>query len=366
MNRICLLIVTLLLAQTVSANHLLGGYISTQSQPGQFLTQQVTVYLYLDEASGAVASIDLTSVNICFGDGNQQLVPRLRRTILGSDTGVSLNVYQTTYTYAGPGVYPLSIVLANRSETLNLPDGLLMGLKTTVNVRQANSTPILPVSPSSFRPALNQLLSYSMSATDADGDSLAYRLAIPLSGQGSNTVCNTTLGESGNFVFPNAVEQRGIFKINAQTGVLTWNAPTTVGAYVFAIVVEEWRKGQLIGQTQVEQVLAVRSSGGLPGVVPPYEPANTSPNGLITGLVNTDDELLTYPNPVIDWLTVRLINPQAKPVTLQLLTETGRILHERTTTQPSNALDLRAIPAGVYMLLLKTDTGQATRKIVRQ
>ncbi len=367
MKRYCLLIVSLLVSQAVSASHLLGGYISAKSQAGQPLVQQITVYLYLDEAKGSLASADLNAVTVCFGDGSQKSATRIRRTVLSSEAGVSLNLYQTDYTYAGPGTYTVSIALANRSELVNLTGGTVMALQTNLNVRLANSTPIIPVLPTSFQPSVYQVFNYPMAAIDADGDSLAYRLALPLTTPAANGVCGTTFVPAPNFLFPNAVQQKGTFKLNAKTGQLTWNAPTAVGQHVFAIVVEEWRGGQLIGQTQVEQVLTVRDAGGTPVVVPPYEQANTAPNGLVTGLSDsrTYFQLVTSPNPVTDYLTVQWQNSESQATTLRLFGVDGRLVQGKTTPASTAILDLRALPDGVYWLVIDSNDRRIARKIVR-
>jgi hypothetical protein len=172
-----------------------------------------------------------------------------------------------------------------------------------------------------------------------------------------------------NYLFPHAVQQRGTVKLNAHTGELVWNVPTAVGPHVLAMVIEEWRNGQLISQTAFEQLLAVRDVAAPPVTVPPYEPATLiAPQDFVTGIsdFDADLQLSVYPNPVTDYLLVSVANRQAGPMRLQLSDVNGRTVRTDTMTTSSHALDVHTLPSGVYILILKTDTGQAVRKVVRQ
>jgi gliding motility-associated-like protein len=103
------------------------------------------------------------------------------------------------------------------------------------------------------------------SATDADGDSLAYKLSPAYDGQdGPNpspspappSVLNPT-----SLVYPSPYSPTNPFgtgaTINVQTGIINGIAPPVAGKYVVCVTVEEWRDGKLINQHRKDMILRV-------------------------------------------------------------------------------------------------------------
>lgn len=102
---------------------------------------------------------------------------------------------------------------------------------------------------------INKPFSFDFSATDTDGDSLAYSLVTPLNGY-STTVQPAPLAR-GSSAYPavswgagysaiNAIPGNPPLTINPRTGRLSVIA-TQLGLYVFSVMVEEFRAGRKIG-----------------------------------------------------------------------------------------------------------------------
>lgn len=108
----------------------------------------------------------------------------------------------------------------------------------------------------------NAKLQFDHSATDVDGDSLAYDLFQPYLGA-NNTQPRPDNKSGGNPDYPpfahivwlapyneiNPIDGNPALQINAITGLLTIT-PTKVGQYVIGIRVREFRKGILISETR--------------------------------------------------------------------------------------------------------------------
>lgn len=124
------------------------------------------------------------------------------------------------------------------------------------NQEFVNSLPVLPPMPPDLLCA-GQLYSYSLAATDADGDQLVYKLSNPMRGY-TNRDNPFTTNQPGPypiinwrppFDLNNQISGSPRLTINAQTGLLTVG-PNLTGLFVFAITVEEYRNGVKIGEVR--------------------------------------------------------------------------------------------------------------------
>lgn len=123
--------------------------------------------------------------------------------------------------------------------------------------------PALPLDECNSRPFYNgfpppvmcaqEYLEFDHSATDLDGDSLAYKLCSPFIGgtqpnpmpvPPSNPPYNTVTWGAGFEELDPITADPG-FMIDVNTGLLT-GVPTQLGQYVIGVCVEEWRNGELL------------------------------------------------------------------------------------------------------------------------
>ncbi|WP_460973344.1 PKD domain-containing protein, partial [Spirosoma migulaei] len=240
------------------ATHVRAGEITTKRISQTSLTYQITFTAYFDELGGRAASNQAESYTICFGDGSTAEVKRSIRKAINGNTS-SIDVYTTTHTYPGPGVYTIGVTVQNRNQgTINLPppgesQNIAFFVSTTILINAAlltNSTPVM-LNPPLDSGRVGQKFCHNPAAFDADGDSLAYRLSVPKTSL-------TTSGCSGRDIpvyqtptrFSTSSEAGGTptFTINPITGELCWDAPGQIGQYNFAFIIEEWRNGVLIGE----------------------------------------------------------------------------------------------------------------------
>lgn len=95
---------------------------------------------------------------------------------------------------------------------------------------------------------INDLQSTDLSATDADGDSLAYELAVPL-----DSIIQSDTLKLEYLKYANGYSQNDIIggpsplTLDPITGMLT-GQPSQKGVFVFSYLVKEYRNGELIGE----------------------------------------------------------------------------------------------------------------------
>lgn len=366
-----LLLLFLFLSQTALATHLLGGYIQVKRIPTTSQQFTINVILFIDGTDSQFSSLP-----VCFGDGSSGTAQRVEQTIADSGLRVSRVVYSANHIYAGAGTYAALCLINNRTDGLrNIPTatGTPLGLSTTFSTSASNNTPVLP-NKSLFRTNTFQKTNFAFDAVDAEGDSLTYFLSRPQTGAIS-TGCTTQLGPVSAYSFPNDVSRRGTFKINARSGELIWDAPAEVGTFSFAITVQERRNGVVLSQTQYEQVVSVVDQPvGTPGTVPPYEPAQSGSEGLITGVIGPEDNydvlLTVYPVPASDRFRVSLILQRPSPVRLRLLDMIGRVVREAYQESPGQryeqSFDVHELPTGPYMIQALVGGQTVTRKVMKR
>ena len=271
---------------TVSqATHVRAGEITTRRISLSSPTYEITLTAYFDEDGGRTAAGLQNDVLFCFGDGSTERVPRLlpiRQIGFGRKT--SVNIYRVVHTYSGPGTYQLIGFIENRNEgTVNIPGALekAFSIRTMLTVNASlglNASPVL-TNPPLDSARIGQKFCHNPAAFDPDGDSLAYRMAIPLTGS-PNLPCRQV--DSGYLdpargINPNAQNEAtngpATLTINPRTGDMCWDSPAVAGQYNIAFVVEEWRDGVLIGEiTRDMQIIVSESRNRRPLLqVPPFK-----------------------------------------------------------------------------------------------
>ncbi|GAB4020849.1 T9SS type A sorting domain-containing protein [Spirosoma koreense] len=371
MKTITTLLLLLAGIQSVEASHLLGGYIQVKPASGSLLTYDITIGLYLDNVYGTAAASQQNSVTVCFGDGVTGVANRQSQLLVLNKT-TSLNMYKVTHTYTGAGTYAIRVGITNRTQVLNIDQASfqLFVLNTTIstNTTAANQTPMPGVPESGFHIGINQRVTLSLKATDAEGDSLVYGLARPITAKATD-VCERLALSS--YQFPNDITHQGTFKLNNRPGELVWDAPVKPGLYSAALTIDEYRNGILISQTTQEIPLFVDDLPGTPTTMPAYEPAIEG--AIVTGIIYSGDpdmSLTTFPNPVDDGLQVIIQSSNPTTATIQLLDVNGRKLHELAFTKPARTheqfISMDSLSAGVYLLRANVGDRVLVRKIVKR
>lgn len=91
-------------------------------------------------------------------------------------------------------------------------------------------------------------------------------------------------------------------------------------------------------------------------------------NEQATGItsVNEDKFVTVYPNPVTDILTIKLSDANRKDGVVTVADITGRVLRSVTLLSVENQIDMRGLPAGVYLVRYKDSDHDNNFKIIKQ
>ena len=360
----------------VFATHLKGGEIQVSSVVGKPLTYEFTVTLYGDNTSmGIRAWTDQEVVYICTGDGMSISAPRINGKGEDIGNGIIRGIYKVKYTYASLAVYyKVSVAVPLRgSNIVNLssvlPDAFY--IETLFNPSIINSTPFLSNNLANANAKAKQKFVFNSKAVDSDGDSLAYRLTVVRSGEMSN--CSQGGRFAEGFKQPNEIRKEGIFKVDARTGDLVWNAPTEVGIYSCAFVVEEWRNGVKISETVRDMEINVKDGDGTVTPIPPYEPSgNLLPIGLALGNEGEYDNqiFMVFPNPTNAKFTAKIVTDKPEKATFQLIDMLGKVLEEHFQNNFSNEhtqeFDLQNATEGLFFMKVQSGNAVLTKKVVKR
>ena len=240
MKNLFLFILSIFLFQNMNATHNFGGDITLN----QLAYKQYEVNLNTYTIASSIPA-DRDSLFLCWGDGLCEWIPREESNLLGCN--ILKNVYKKIHTYANEGTYIVSMTDPNRnSGVLNLnglfSDNVPFHIQTTHSVSSEwNQTPIFLNIPTE-RGLYNTMYQHNGAAIDWDGDSLTYSFITPM--QGINE-------DVPNYLFPNEVGATSTnnLSLDAERGTITWDAPQVSGSYTIAILVKEYRGGQLLSET---------------------------------------------------------------------------------------------------------------------
>ncbi len=220
------------------------------------LTYEATITTYTKIQSPA----DRPDLEIFWGDGSSDTIARINGPGANGEQindNVKKNVYIGVHTYSSIGSYCMSFEDPNRNAgVMNIPNSVNVPfyVQTCLFMNPflgANNSPIL-LNPPIDDACVNKHYVHNPGAYDPDGDSLSYEL----------TVC---LGFQGDPI-PGYSLPAGI-AVNQYTGDFTWDVPTTLGEYNFAMYIHEWRNGIKIGTlTRDMQITVVNCNNNPPEV----------------------------------------------------------------------------------------------------
>jgi gliding motility-associated-like protein len=216
------------------------------------LSIRATIITYT-KASSVPADRDTLDIN--WGDGTPlQKVPRSNGNgqILSGD--IKYNEYIATYTYGGRGTYRISMTDPNRNGgilNVNFPasDAIPFYIETIYsflnsNFQGTNTTPRL-LQPPIDKGCVGQTFTYNPNAFDPDGDSLAYRMIVPL----QDKFTPVPLYEFPDRFNQNPPRGSNSISLNEQTGQFVWRTPQVRGEYNVAFQIISYRNGIAIDTT---------------------------------------------------------------------------------------------------------------------
>lgn len=280
-------------ATTVEASHIPGANITYSCNPSNPLqyTFRLTLFrrcpgTHPNTMSGTLFTLTntcgLTSPTVptftqvgTAQDVNQLCNPSLSSCNGGSEPSVWLYTYEATITLpAHCDSWNMAYQLCCRDASSNLQGGSgnTMYTSTRLNTLTApcNSSPVITSPPIPYA-CTNTPFSYCLTVSDAEGDSVAFRMVSP--GNSGGTPIGHLAGFSINAPLQN-------FTLDPATGCFSLNQPTT-GNYVVAIAIDEFdAAGNLISTIVHDfQILVINCTN-----TPPNNPSGSIMN--VTGNVS--------------------------------------------------------------------------------
>ncbi len=241
-----LLVLFLSLNFSVTASHIRAGEISVKQKncaEGIFL---ITLAMYGNSSSPVSPGEGILN----FGDGSFISSPRgsfLPRPDLGA--GIGVYSFTSEHKYNQIGSYTVSYSETSRnSGILNIQNSVqtpfFIETKIIFNSSICNNSPIL-LAPPVDRACSKLSFFHNPAAFDEDGDSLSFEIAVPLLSsiqQATYLAPNHSSFYASDFNTGNeAGNGQPQFLIDA-FGTITWDAPSALGEYNIAFIVNEWRK----------------------------------------------------------------------------------------------------------------------------
>lgn len=251
-------------ANTINATHNRAGEI-TYRQIGP-LTIEMTITTYTKASSVAA---DRDSLEVFWGDGTKEFVRRNNNLTRFESNDVKVNFYIKEHTYPGVATYTISFQDPNRIGgilNVNYPNSIDIPffLSTTFTLLDQqfqgfNNSAILLQPPLDIG-CVGRLFIHNPNAYDADGDSLAYELAVPLEN------VNTPVP---GYRFPNEIVTGidNVLSINPLTGEIRWQSPKLQGEYNIAIRIKEYRNGRLINTILRDMQILIRACENRPPTI---------------------------------------------------------------------------------------------------
>ena len=223
----------LLVAGQAWATHNRAGEITYRHLSGLQYEATITTYTVPDSPA------DRPELPLDWGDGDIDTLFRVNGGGFGEIilAGIKMNKYVGVHTYLSLGTYCLTMEDPNRNGgVVNIPNSVdvpfyIQSCLTISPFTGDNTSPIL-LNPPIDLACVGEVFEHNPGAWDEDGDSLSYELV-------------TCLGLDGlpidGYNLPNGVT------IDAFTGDMVWQVPLQQGEFNYAIRVNEWRNGILVG-----------------------------------------------------------------------------------------------------------------------
>jgi len=334
---------------------------------------------------------------IFFGDGTSSGLDGVHRASaaalpIAGNTDTGLNIYYFEHTYPSIGTFTASFIGENRNNfVLNMyraqDQAFYISTWFTLNPALGrNHSPVLKA-PAIDKGAVGQVFLHNPAASDADGDSLSYKLLYcrqvrdgvvgTLAPRGNNQPlpvnCTDYRYPNDPVVTPGVrpvqvpysgvpvgrVGQPAIFVQDADSGQITWNAPVRAGFYNVATKITEWRRN--VGGTFDSIGSVVRDMQIIVSATDNVRPAITIPADLcviagarVTGTVTaTDGFSAASPQTPVMLFAYSGIIPPATFVQ----TQTGPPVAQGTFTWQTDCRNVARLPYEVVFKAQDSPTG---------
>ncbi|MCB9197311.1 MAG: gliding motility-associated C-terminal domain-containing protein [Flavobacteriales bacterium] len=262
----------------IYATHAMGGDIWYECNGGNSYT---IYFAFYRDCNGVAApnTISISRSSSCTGASNITLnrVPGTGQDITptcpgqqtncsgGNFPGVQKYVYSATVTLTpcDDWVFSTSICCRNNAITnINNPGGQNMYLEATLDNLNfpCNSSPVFSSDPVPYV-CVGETFCFNHGAIDVEGDSISFSLIVPYD-QGPTDPVSYNAGFSPN----QPISSSPLMTFNPNTGDICMT-PSTLEVSVTAVVIEQWRNGQLVGTNMRDiQIVVINCNNQLPTV----------------------------------------------------------------------------------------------------
>lgn len=236
------ILLLVLFCNTVFSTHNRGGEITYRHLGGNTYEFTITT------CTKSSAPADRPELYIEWNDGTPQDTVLRDQIQLIAGYDAQTNIYRTTHTFAGSGTFRITVEDPNRNGgIINIGGGSGSDQQPFCIASEIVISPFLGVNnsvvftdcPCPEYACGNTKYCYNPQAFDPDGDSLSYSLVACL-GFGCNSMAVPLV-----YQFPD--NYGGVISIDPTSGTMCWDAPSLLGEYNVAILIEEWRQGIRVG-----------------------------------------------------------------------------------------------------------------------
>jgi gliding motility-associated-like protein len=273
-----------------NATHIRAGEITIRVINLQTSTYEFTLTLYLDQdgVDQPDDGVDQPDAVLNFGDGS----PCQKSDGKKQDPvdKIIKSTYKFIHTFSGSGIYTISFNEENRNKNvLNIDNGNSVNIPFYIETQLiidpfigVNNSPVLLIPPVD-KAAVGQVFLHNPGAYDPDGDSLAFKYAVPkfLTITDAVTKCEYGVASSvPRYQSPADPEFQGknninggpaFYTLDSITGDMEWNTPGTAGNFNVAFIIEEYRKingkYERIGYVTRDMQIIVSDSKNKPPVI---------------------------------------------------------------------------------------------------
>lgn len=269
-----LVVITFLMGSPATSSHLLGGYISYAAVDER--TYDITVHLLTEVGFAGFGSSILS-----FGDGTR--VENFTEVSVDTlSSGAFLLTSTIRHTYNTADTYELSYtefnysgVITNIVNSGNTPFFVTAQLIVSPAIG-TNRSPVLQLYRDQ-RGSVNQRQRINPAPWDPDQDSLSYQLVVPREAtqtpiadyaypNDTSFYADPTVGNQANDSLPT-------YSVSPATGEILWDAPGTVGTYVIAYQITQWRRianaWTAVGTTEVVLIDRITNTPGSVAITAP-------------------------------------------------------------------------------------------------
>lgn len=241
LKRYYLLAIVLFITGYAKSTHNRGGEITYKHLGGNTYEFTITT------CTKSSAPADRPELYMNWDDGTpNDTVPRTQIVLIpGYDA--QKNVYIINHTFAGAGTFRVTVEDPNRNGGIINLGGASSDQQTFCLATEIIISPFLGINnsvqftdcPCPEYACRNIKYCYNPQAFDPDGDSLSYKL-VPCLGLGCNAMAVPLV-----YQYPD--NYGGTLSIDQNSGTLCWDAPSLIGEYNIALLIEEWRNGIRVG-----------------------------------------------------------------------------------------------------------------------